>query len=271
MRTRLACALLCATLAAGAASAREFEVRLLKGKPESGVWGTSEFSVEINRAGVLRHVKLGDREIVWQAAALYTRPYTSGMKRAPRTVQGEGFGKRGLTLEPPKMTIREERGRRIFELEHIIANKQVYDGSPLCKADQKVVIAPNGEIHVTYDFEWLRTVRWSIFSHLVRFDTDACRNREYLILIDGRPHTGVLKPGPVAECRIRHKPFDRLTVYTEPGPIHFVWPREASCTFQWSKTIGLHIGPAHVSRRGYIYKGLKDTIAYSILLPVPQQ
>ena len=81
--------------------AREFEVRQLKGDPKNGIWGTKEFSMHVSALGVIRYVKVNGRELVWQAAALYTRPVAPDGRKGLRTVQGEGFGKRGLTVEAP--------------------------------------------------------------------------------------------------------------------------------------------------------------------------
>ena len=259
------CVLTCAV------SARDFEVKLLKGRPDAGYWGTSEFSAYVNYYGVVRHVKVRGKEILWQATALYTAPVQPGQKRGARTVQGEGHGKRGLTVVKPKFTTRDEKGKRIFEFEHLIANKKVLGGKPLCKANQKIVITPTGEINVTYDFEWLHTLRWGNFGQLVIFDEKNSAGRSFLILTDQRPYTGVLNPGPVTKNRVRHKTFEQLTIQPEVGPVHFVWREKANCSFHWPKRPQLQFKPQAVPYRGSMYKGTKGRLDYSILLPVSLQ
>lgn len=253
------------------AVAREFEVRLLEGNEQRGVWGTKEFQVHVNDLGNLRNVKVNGKEIIWQAAALYTSPKPPGSEKGVRTVQGEGYGKRGLTVEKPEMTTRDENGKRIFEFELLVANQQVLDGRPLCRVSERVVIAPTGEIRVRHDCHWLETLRWYMFAHLLMFDKEQCAKREYLALAGDRTFAGTLEPGPTLERRIRWVTFEQLTIRTEVGPCHLVWHEEANCSFHWSKNIQLTFSPAAVPRRGFIYKGQKATISYSILLPVSQQ
>ena len=151
---------LCLMLRQPEAQARAFEVRLLKGTERDGVWGTDEFRVSVNWTGVVRHVIVKDKELIWQAAALYTFPVPPEGGPAPRTVQGEGSGNRGLSIEPPKMECRDEKGKRVFTFHHQVSSKKIHDGKPLCNVLQKIVITPTGEISVAYDFEWTETVRW---------------------------------------------------------------------------------------------------------------
>ena len=263
---------LCGAVGVGSpAWGREFEVRLLKGKAESGFWGTSEFRCHVNSLGVVRHVSVRGKKIFQQAVALYTRPFPPGAKRGIRVVQGEGFGARGLSVEAPKMTTRDEKGTRVFEFEHLVANKKVLNGKPLSKIHQKISITPTGEIHVTYDIEWLHTLRWGMFAQLLMYDIDAVAGREYLAIAGDRVYEGKLDPGPILKRRIRNVAFDRLTVRPEVGPVHVVWRAKTNGSFHWAKSIQLMFRPEIVPRRGFIYKGSKDRISYSILLPVSQQ
>jgi len=271
MRNTLALCLLWLPILGVSLEAREFEVRLLKGNEKSGYWGTDEFQCYVNSLGVIRHVSVRGTKVFRQAAALYTLPYPPDAKKAVRTVQGEGGKGRGLTVEPPEMSTRDERGTRIFEFRHVVANEKVLDGEPLCEIKQKIAIEPLGEIHVTYDIEWLRTLRWRMFSHLLIYDQETFAGRPYLALAGDRVFEGDLNPGPITECRIRHKSFDRLTLRPEIGPVHIVWQTKANCSFHWAKSIQLHFGPAAVPTRGFIYKGSKDRIEYTILLPVSLQ
>ena len=253
------------------AQARAFEVRLLKGTEQNGIWGTDEFQVHVSSLGVLRHVKAHGKELIWQAAALYTSPLGPGQKKPPRTVQGEGVGARGLTVKPPQRTTRVENGVRIFEFEHLVANRKVLGGRDLCRVRQKITIRPTGEIHVVYDFEWLHTLRWGNFGQLVIFDEKNSAGRSFLILTDQRPYTGVLNPGPVTKNRVRHKTFEQLTIQPEVGPVHFVWREKANCSFHWPKRPQLQFKPQAVPYRGSMYKGTKGRLDYSILLPVSLQ
>ena len=272
MRSRIAVCCMGLLALSHVALARDFEVRLLKGRPTAGVWGTSEYSAWVSNLGVVRHVKVRGKEVLWQAVALYTAPVPAGEKRGVRTVQGEGFGKRGLSVLAPKFRVTPgERGARVFEYEHLIANRKVMGGKPLCKAKQKIVLTPTGEIHVTYDFEWLQTLQWRGFGQYLLLDAKQCAKREFIALTADRPYAGVLAPGPLLKSRLRSKVFEQLTVHPEVGPVHFVWRERASCGFYWPKTIHLSFKPLCVPYRGSIYKGAKGRLVYSILLPVSQQ
>jgi len=272
MRRRIAIWLAaCLILVSAEAPGRAFRVRRIRGNRNSATWGTDEFEVTVNSLGVMRHVKVKGLELVWQAAALYTSPVPPGAKRGLRTVQGEGVGTRGLTVERPRMTTREEGGARVFEFEHYVANKKVLGGRRLCKVTQKLMIRPTGEIHVSYDFEWLHTLRWGSFMLLPMFQAKTCRDREYMILAGERVFTGRLEKGPVTQRRLRHIAFKQLTVRSDVGPFHFVWDTENKCSFHWGGGIQLSITPKSVPYRGVVYKGQKDRIAYRILLPVSQQ
>lgn len=252
--------------------AREFEVRLLAGTEPDGIWGTKEFQVNVSALGLVRHVKVHDREVVWQAAALYTSPVPPGGTQGVRTVQGEGFGEQGLSVEPPRMLTRDEKGTRIFEFEILVASKKVLDGKPLCHVVQKLSITPTGEIHVSYDCEWLQTLRWDGFGLLVLLSEESCKGRDYMVITADQLMAGKLDPGPAAERQIRSLPFKQLTVRPEMGPFHFVWDAPAQCSLHWgSGQAQLHVNPPSVPYRSFIYQGQKDRIAYRILLPVSQQ
>jgi hypothetical protein len=248
--------------------ARAFEVRLLKGTEKDGVWGTDEFQVSVSSLGVVRHVTVRGKELVWQAAALYTSPVPAGAKEGVRTVQGEGIGDRGLTVTPPTMEAREDRGRRIFAFRHLVANRKVLEGKPLCRVDQQVVITPTGEISIRYDFECIETIPWHGFSLLILFPKEAIAGRDFTLLVGERVVAGRLTPAaPIAESRIR-EPFDRLSIWSEIGPFHYVWDAPATCEFSPPQ---LTIQPMAVVYRGKIFKGLRDRVSYRILLPVAQQ
>ena len=253
------------------AQARAFEVRLLKGTEQNGIWGTDEFQVHVSSLGVLRHVKAHGKELIWQAAALYTSPLGPGQKKPPRTVQGEGVGARGLTVKPPQRTTRVENGVRIFEFEHLVANRKVLGGRDLCRVRQKITIRPTGEIHVVYDFEWLHTLRWRGFMLLAMFQKDTCRDREYTVIAGERIYAGKLEAGPITERRLRNVAIDQLTIRSEVGPFHHVWETKTDTSFYWGGGIQLNTTPSCVPYRGTVYQGQKGRIAYRILLPVSQQ
>ena len=252
------------------AHGRAFEVRPL-GEKKSGIWGTDEFSLSVSRAGVIRYVKVRGKEVIWQAAALYTAPVPPDQKKPLRKVQGEGTDTRGLGMKLPTMRTRDEDGKRIFEFDHVLATSQIMDGRSLCNIREKIVITPTGEIDVIYDFEWLQTLRWNNFGHLIIPSEKTCRDREYLVQIGDSFHEGKLDKGPIATRRIRSKPFDQLTLRPEVGPVHFVWTEEAKCSFHWGGGLQVHVAPKSTQYRGSFYKGQKERIAYRILLPVSQQ
>ena len=271
MRRKAAMCLLVVVALTGlsqSAFGRAFEVRLMKGTEKDGVWGTDEFQVSVSSLGTVRHVIVKGKELVWQAAALYTSPVPAGAKEGVRTVQGEGIGDRGLTVMPPTMETRDDHGHRIFTFRHLVANKKVLDGKPLCRADQQIIITPTGGISVSYDFEWLETIAWHGFSLLILFQKEALAGRDFTLIFGNRLLTGRLTPGkPIAESRIREA-FDRLSIGSEVGPFHHVWDVPSTCEFSPPQ---LTIQPKTVVYRGVIYKGLKDRISYRILLPVLQQ
>ena len=256
-----------------ASHARAFEVRLLEGSEQSGVWGTDEFQVTVNSLGLLRHVKVNGHEIIWQAAALYTFPIPPEGSEGIRTVQGEGFGERGLTVEPPKVTTRDERGRRVFELEHLVANRKVLDGRPLCRVQQQIALSPTGEIDISYDCEWLETLRWSTFQLLLMFDKENCENRGLVAAAPDLLRVGKLDPGPRSGDvrQMRNVTFEQLTLRPEVGPVHFIWEEPSECSFYWGTDIQLRIAPQNLPRRTPVLKGRKERMSYRILLPVSQE
>ena len=121
MRRLLASCLLIVAVCAGTSLAREYQVRLLQGDENNGTWGTSEFEVQVNYMGSVRSVKVKGVEVLRQSAALYTSPIDPGTKSGARTVQGEGFGARGLSVERPTMKTWDDDGTRFFEF-HIVGN-----------------------------------------------------------------------------------------------------------------------------------------------------
>ncbi len=262
---------ICAAALSRDACARAFEVRLLKGDEKNGAWGTDEFSVNVNALGLVRHVAVGGKELVWQAAALYTSPVPSGETEGVRTVQGEDLGGRGLTCAPPTFETRDERGARVFLFRHRVANKKVLGGAPLCDVRQRLVITPTGEITVVYECEWLEAVSWHGFGLLIFFSKETSQGRPFTAFVEERVFTGHLVPGgELAQKRLR-EPLTRLTLWSEVGPFHYVLDAPVNCEFSWHGQPQLQIKPKAAPYRGVIFKGTKDRIEYRILLPVLQQ
>ena len=257
----------------GTAGARAFEVRLLEGNEQTGTWGTDEFRITVQASGLMRHVQVRGREIVDRLAALYTFPIPPGEAKGLRTVQGEGYGDRGLSMAAPTVTTRDEAGTRVFEFRHVVGNGKVLGGRALCNVVQRVAIAPTGEIHLTYDCEWLETLRWQSFQLLTFFDPVHCEDREFLLAADDLLRTGTLDPGPRSGDvrQVRGALFEQLTVRAEAGPVHFLWPEKSSDSFYWGKDIQLRSEPRDFPRREPVLKGRKARIAFRVLLPVSQQ
>lgn len=272
MRRLLAIAALtlaCVCVSAPRAEAREFEVRLLSGGKSSGVWGTKEFQVRVTREGALRRLKLHGHSIL-PVAALYTSPKPPGSKGGLRVVQGES-GNRTLTLKPPPMKTWDEKGKRFIEFTHIIANKRIMEGRPLCRVRQRIVITPTGEISVRYEFEWLVTLRWGHVSTLFFFDQKQCRDKEYMILTGERVLSGRLTEGPIRDRRTGRIHIEQLTIRTDDGPVHLVMGEDTTSSFSWFKHIQMSAICRAAPRGGFIYKGQKGSMSYRILLPVSQQ
>lgn len=274
MRHVLACwAVLVVVALAPPAAAGAHRVRRL-GDERSQVWGTDEYEATVTPLGLVRHVKVRGVEVIWQAAALYTSPIPSGAEKGVRTVQGEGTGKRGLTVELPEVTLSEQNGSRVFEFRHLVSNRQVLEGRPLCRVLQTLVLTPTGEIRVTYDCEWLETVRWQTFLILILYDRDdVCRNRPFLSVTDDTVRTGVLEPGPLKPGvrQLRNLALKQFTVRPEMGPVHFMSDGTSRATISWASSIQLSLTPRDMPRRNPVLKGRRERIVYRILLPVSQQ
>jgi|ETNmetMinimDraft_26_1059896.scaffolds.fasta_scaffold01154_7 hypothetical protein len=252
--------------------AREFEVRLLKGDGKNGIWGTKEFSMHVSALGVIRYLQVNGKELIWQAAALYTRPVAPGAEQGLRTVQGEGFGKRGLTMAAPLRKTESQHGKRIFEFTHQIAKPQILEGRTLCEVKQRIVITPTGEIDVTYDCHWLETIRWHGFDILIIFNKESVNRRRCIVYAKDSVHDHVLEldQGSAIKNRIRDE-LKQLCIWSAEGPIHLLWQERASSRFSWYKGAETYFRPPAVPYRGIVYKGQRSRIAYRILLPVSQQ
>ncbi len=256
---------------AGPLWARAFEVKLLGGTERDGVWGTSEYQVRVTRFGSMRSLKVHGREIMSHAGALYTSPISSSGKPV-RTVQGEGIGARGLTIEEPERETYDRRGTRVFRFRHKVAKPNVLDGQTLCLVDQTLTLTPTGEISVVYDCAWVRTCRWNGFGVLMFFTPETVSDCPFMGLRGDRIFTGRLKLDTVSvsDARLR-EPLEQLTIRTRVGPVHIVWDAPLPTTFSWRKHVQLQTRPREISWRGRILRGVKGRIAYRILLPVSQQ
>lgn len=253
--------------------ARAFRVRQL-GDPTAHVWGTDEFEVTVTPLGLVRHIRVGGEELVWQGVSLYTFPYASATGDPIRTVQGEGYGDRGLSIIRPEMSHRDVDGTHVWEFDHQVAAKAVLDGQPLCRVHQRVSVTPTGEIDVTYDCEWLETLRWSSFMVLILFDKAACQGKSFLALeTEDLVHVGLLDsstPGQGGQ-RIRNVAFKQLSIRPAPGPFHVLWTEPADCSFHWTSSLELRVAPRGLPRHGPIPKGHRARIGYRFLLPVSQE
>jgi len=270
-RYALALALLIGLGPRGAAG-RAFEVKLLDGTERSGVWGTEEYRIRVTDQGALRDLMVHGKQVMRYAGALYTSPFPASGSKSIRTVQGEGAGERGLTVEPPERRTCERRGVRVFRFRHQVAKPAVFEGQTLCEVDQAVTLTPTGEITVAYDCRWVRTCRWRGFSVLMFFTSDTVAGCEYMGLRGDRVFTGRLlsDAAAAADARLR-EPLEQLTLRTRAGPVHFVWDTPLPTSLSWFKQMQLQMRPAGVARKGTIYKGTTGRIAYRVLLPVSQQ
>ena len=269
--TRMIAVLCLAGSLAGAVHAREFEVRLLEGTVQNGVWGTAEFAVRVHESGLLGSVRVRGHELIRQAGRFHTSPVPPNSDSGAHAGTTPGHGSRGSTPAKPGTVTRDERGKRVFEFTYQVTSPEVLDRTPLCRVTQTVTITPNGEIHVVYDCEWVHTVRWHVFRVLLTFNEVACQNHDYLILTGERGQAGTLEPGPPTERRFGRRHFEQLSVSSDAGRFHIVWRDDTVSSFHWSKMVHLITRPPNVGRRHFVYRGHKARIAYSILLPVSQQ
>jgi len=271
MARRCGIALLLIALGGPTALGRAFEVKLLSGKENNGVWGTDEYEVRVDKFGTVRNLKLHGVLLMTQVARLYTAPVPRGGGRAPRTVQGEGVGKRGLSINPPTWETSVVKGKRVFRLHHEIAKPSVFDGVTLCHVDNAVTLTATGEISVVYDCRWVHTCRWNNFNVLLLFTDEAARGREFMGIQGDRIHAGRFMPSkdPIA-ARVRTS-FDQLTIQTPEGPVHLMWDGPHNHTLSWAKHIQLTAKAPCVPYRGKVHRGTTGRIAYRILLPVSQQ
>lgn len=259
------------SLAARAAQAREFRVRLLKGDERNGVWGTKEFQVRVSDSGRMTSLKVGGREVLRQVAAFYAYPTPPDSKRAIRLIQGDASPGGRPSLAPAEMTTRDENGKRIFEFAYVIAHKKVLAGRPLCDVRQRVEITPTGEIHVRYDLAWLQTLRWSGATVILTADIKRSGFREFMAVAGKRVLTGPIRPSPAVRSCFNHWAVEQLTLKRENDSCHFVVAERAPCGLVWRKGLVFQIRPHGVARKGFIYEGQKAVLSYSILLPVELQ
>ena len=258
----------------GTAGAGAFEVRLLEGDGERvGVWGTDEFRITVHSSGLMRHVQVHGVEIVDRLAALYTFPIPPGEDKGLRTVQGEGYGNRGLSMEAPAMTTRDDSGRRVFEFRHVVANKEALAGRPLCNVVQRLAITPTGEIDLSYECEWLETLRWQSFQLLTFFARAHVENRAFLLASEDLLRTGTLDPGPRSGDvrQVRWATLEQFTIRSEVGPVHFVWGERSNDSLYWGSDVQLRSEPLNLPRRAPVLRGRKAMVAFRLLLPVSQQ
>lgn len=263
--------LVCVSLSGRAAHAREFRVRLLKGDERNGVWGTKEFQVHVSASGRLRYLKVGGREVLRQVAALYAFPKPPGSRRSVRLIQGVASLEGRPCLAPPKMATREVDGKRVFEFRFVVAHRKVLAARPLCDVRQRVEITPTGEIHVRYDLEWLQTLRWKTVTVILTADIRRSGIREFVAIAGDRVLIGPIRPSPAKNQRFRHWRLEQLTLKRQDDSCHLVVVERARCDLTAARGLVVQISPLGVARNGFIYKGQKAVLSYSILLPVELQ
>jgi len=246
--------------------ARETEVRLLDGSEQNGTWGTDAFQIHVHQSGRLGSVKVGSLELIQQAGGFHASPVIPNSDKSARCVlKPTDSGK-------PIMTSRNENSHRVFNFDYVVTADEILDGAALCRVRQKVTVTSGGEITVVYEYEWLQTVNWHVFRVLTKFNEAACQQHGYQILIGDQAYVGTLEPGPPAKQRFGRKLFDQLTIASDVGPFHFVWTEPAKSSLHWNQSVFLDMRPPRVDHRtAVIYPDYKSTIAYRILLPVPQQ
>ena len=271
LRTPLACwaaALLALAVAAGPARAAGPRVRLLNGKETDGVWGTDAFRVSVNSLGLIRDVRVGGKQLVARSM-LYAYPLRPGTGKLVRSIQGARLGPQALTVLKPKAVSRDEGGRRVLEYTHLVANRDLLGGRPVCKVVQRVAITPAGEIHVSYDCEWLVSLRWEGFFTLTFFAQKEFRGREYTAFAAERVLKGRMDPTAKGARRTPYLTLEQLTLQTEAGPLHVTFEGKYRCAADWTRDVYLYVTPRMTRGKNVtIYKGQKTRMAYRFLLPV---
>lgn len=269
-RGALVAALLAVLAFALPARAAETEVRLLRGDTRNGVWGTSEFQVQVLDTGALSLVRMGKHDLIREAASFRTAPLPPDSQEPARS-EILGLDENGRTIPKPRLTLRQDRGSRIFRFDYAVTSPAIDAGAPLCRVVQTLTITPRGEIHVVYDCEWTRTLRWHVFQFVVSLDPAACMNHEYVLLSEHKALSGRLTPGSAPDPVTRLADPDQISIWSDLGPIHVVGPPDNSASFSWSGGVYVIFRPSYLRGRAFIYKDRTARVSYSILLPVSQQ
>jgi len=229
--------------------------------PHNVYWQTQQFKIEnyhgqTQPIGLMDKILLKDKPVITRGLYAYIRPFVPEAKH--------GFANLGSTVQSSQNI--QDNGNYVVEVNGLYSSSSFSNGEPVASYKAKMLITPQGKIEVNYDIEWLKTITWyQFFYSTYLFWPEAAYKIE---MASGEIKSGAY-PKVSKNKRIAKGLIKKLEITTPEGIISFTSENPVDITestviffpgvFNW-ETMGKHKEP--------IFKGMKDTVKFSIQLPV---
>ena len=229
--------------------------------PRNVYWQTKQFKINNYHGqtcpiGLMDKILLKDKPIIIRGLYAYIRPFVPDTKKGFVSLSQVVKSSRNLP----------DNKNYIIEVNGLYSSRDFFNGEPVASYKAKILITPGGKIDVNYDIEWLKTITWyQFFYSTYLFWPEAAYKIE---MASGEIKSGVY-PKVSKNKRIAKGFIKKIEISTPEGIVSFTSENPVDITestiiffpniFNW-KTMGKKKEP--------IFKGLKDTVKFTIHLPV---
>jgi len=186
-----------------------------------------------------------------------------------------GKGVRKQSVLKPVVTRTGVDGAQIVTVKGQYAIPDIYDGKPLYALTQQLDMRPSGEATVRYDFEWLSMVKRSSFSPTVLLNWGPLDGKEYVAELEDCIAKGIMDQAETKEYTPLHPAFRvgpklvAFEVATTKGPLRITTPQRRRAHLSSWGYVALSFPVDMFKRRTQIFAGLKETVEFTISLPLP--
>lgn len=227
--------------------------------------GTPRFRLTVRASGAIAAAQVGDTSLI-SFISFYTNPVSPQTGKAVRCCQVESPG---LGDRPSEVQTDFRDGVATVTIVRDCSHPEVDANAPLWRLRETVEVTPTGQITIRYRGHWLRLSRWSGFSVVTAFTTEAFRGRPLEAYVPGLTLPGV----PPKELPDRHllDGLMGLQLSSSAGPVRqWLGGMHRADIQDWGQYLSVLATPTVLPHSNMtMYRDTEAAFSISLQLPLP--